>query len=276
MHSTFYCQPSKYPCTNTSPFKSFTGIRSLRNEHITLSLIAEISDANRPLFQFGPEVHDHLDLWLKEHRLLPRAVAVPDLQITKAISAPRAAPHWVGWGGAGIWEETDRTADSNWPKWYSTLYDIVVNNKNLGKEGEVAAIRTLLAMVFVFPSNHYTWWSSAVQEEPGHLPADRKQRINSLFCFVWVHRTFHLLNCLYLRPQVFLVLLFWFSSPSCCRERGERGKKMGRQLGGCWGQASKTVIYHQWPWALWKHLSFNSYWLWYSWVSSDNRGWNAG
>jgi len=29
-------------------------------------------------------------------------------------------------------------------------------------------------MAFVFPSNHYTWWSPAFLQMAGHLPADRE------------------------------------------------------------------------------------------------------
>lgn len=42
-------------------------------------------------------------------------------------------------------------------------------------------------MAFVFPSHCYALWSPPLPEMAEHLPAHRKERINSLFCFASVH-----------------------------------------------------------------------------------------
>ena len=78
-----------------------------------------------------------------------------------------------------LWGDTAGTADPNWPKGYSIPYDfIMLSNKSWAKKKE--------AMVFVFLSHHYTWWSPAFLEMAEHLPADAKQWMNSLFCFACV------------------------------------------------------------------------------------------
>lgn len=75
---------------------------------------------------------------------------------------------------------------------------------------------TFGVIVFVFPSNHYIWWSLAfLVFLAEHLPADGNQWISSLFCLACVWASLRLLNCFYLDPQIFLLLLFQFSSPSC-------------------------------------------------------------
>lgn len=73
------------------------------------------------------------------------------------------------------------TADPHWPKWYSIPYDDMLRNGEKSRKRGVFG-----AMVFVFPSNHYTWWSPACYVVVGSFniklklqPKGRKRRKKS-------------------------------------------------------------------------------------------------
>jgi len=71
---------------------------------------------------------------------------------------------------------------------------------------------------FVVPSNSYARRSPAFLEVAEHLPTDGKVWSNPLFClWLCVQLLLSLLNCLYLNPQVFSLLPFWFCPPSHLR-----------------------------------------------------------
>lgn len=73
-------------------------------------------------------------------------------------------------------------------------------------------------MMFVFPTNHYTWWESYF---PGGTPACRWEVVNEfvdLLCLC-AQLLLSQLNCLYHKPWAFSFLIFWFSPPSWHRSR---------------------------------------------------------
>lgn len=51
-------------------------------------------------------------------------------------------------------------------------------------EGKKEEGGKFVAMAFVFPSNHYTWWILKIDK---HLPANGKYSMNPLLCFACTH-----------------------------------------------------------------------------------------
>lgn len=113
----------------------------------------------------------------------------------------------VDWGCTNSWEGTQRrqliqTYQRDIPYHMPSRLAI----KNTGKKGGWFRVT-----VFVFPRNHYMWWSPAFLEMAKHLPANGKELINSLFCFACIGRFWF---PYYLNPQVFALLPSLFSPPS--------------------------------------------------------------
>jgi len=137
--------------------------------------------------------------------------------------------------------DTAGTADPSWPKGCPTSYGVLLNSRTWGMNEEEG---TFGVMTSVFPSDRKVWWRPVFLEMAEHLSADGKQRINFLFSFAcMVQLLLYLLNCIYLKPWVFPVLLLQFSSPSHCR--GERNRQCWTEL--CTGvkpEQSATVTIH--------------------------------
>jgi len=85
--------------------------------------------------------------------------------------------------------------------------------------GKEKNARTLMDMVFVFPSNLYAYWCPSSHEVAGHLPADRKLANKFLFLLCIHEQLFlFLLNCLYHNSLAFPSYIF----PLSCWRRGLR------------------------------------------------------
>ena len=104
---------------------------------------------------------------------------------------PTPAPQQVvGWGRVRSWEGT-------WPgqlvRGMLHAHGIALSTKSWGKKEEEG---TFGLIMFVFPSNHYAWWSPACLEMAKRLPADGKERVVP-YCALVAHTALlHLLNCL--------------------------------------------------------------------------------
>lgn len=124
---------------------------------------------------------------------------------------------------------------TNWPKGYSIWYDVAFNKKSSGRGRGGKGIFGLLA--FVFPSNDHKWWGFALLEMSTCLPVGSSE-LNPYFALLSC-ATFALLNCLYLKPQFFMLLFtFLFSHLPLWRGSkwaiylsiGDKKKKMDIQL----------------------------------------------
>lgn len=107
--------------------------------------------------------------------------------------------------------DTTRTADRNWPKGYFLPNDIVISSKSLGKRRRKRGHSRLWHLF----SQVTGVCAEALlpREVAGHLPANGKQRINSLFCFPCMHSFTSLIKLSL--AQSILIFLFWFPLPSC-------------------------------------------------------------
>lgn len=90
-----------------------------------------------------------------------------------------------------------------------------------------------------FPSNHYVCRSPDFQEAAKHLPANGKQKINSLFCFA----------CACSLPSHIKLSWSWTTSGShVCPSDSlphpleEWNKGLGRGLAASWGQPTTTLV----------------------------------
>ena len=122
--------------------------------------------------------------------------------------------------------------DPNWPKAYSVPYSTVLSNKSWDKEGGRGDIQS------------YGIWlpkSQLGMAEPcfpgiGWTPACPWEVVKEFLLLPCLHieLLLYLLNCLYLKPRVFSVLVFLFSPPFL---RGER-------VGGWMGLSCPTGLTH--------------------------------
>lgn len=85
-------------------------------------------------------------------------------------------PH--SWEWARSWERHSWDSGPHLAKGISQTYCVMLSSKGSGKTRKGITVVT---------SNHYVCWGHAFQEVAKCLPANGKQWINSLFCFVFTH-----------------------------------------------------------------------------------------
>lgn len=111
--------------------------------------------------------------------------------------------------------DTVKRADTNWPKGYPILYEIIKNQRK--KEEEIRFV----VMAFAFPGSCCRCWGTAYQEVAEHLPNNGKQWANSSFWLTWVHGfCFSNYTVLIIINETSLSFLFF----SPCPGRGETVK----------------------------------------------------
>lgn len=135
-------------------------------------------------------------------------------------------------------EDTDRTAETNYPKGYSVPYDLMLSNKNSGKRGAGRGGDTFMVMAHAFPSNHYMRWGTTCPKVSGRCLTIGSSEWISLFAFLDTQLLLSLLKCHYLDPPVFLLSFYFLPIP---QEKG-----VSKRLGGCLAAGQGQLIINNW------------------------------